>query len=293
MGLGRPAASAARRERPGLARQHQQRVAHAGQLGHALEQLDPGEVVPAEHVALARPAALGRQHVALGHVAHVHHVGLAVHEGGQPPAQVAPDHARGGLPGRAAVHRHAEDVGRVHDHHLDAVPGAGRERLRLALVLGVRIGEPEPAAAIEVVLAADLAGRGRADAGHARGDHHAADVLGGGGLHRDARRQRVHLPDPLGGVRAHESGTVEDGVAAAEGPPQRRSVEHVRLDRLGVGVAQACQPRLFPVRDTHRATFGRKFSDVRADEPGGARYTDRHNFRVGNLFVRSYTPGPP
>jgi hypothetical protein len=31
---------------------------------------------------------------------------------------------------------------------------------------------------------------------------------------------------------------------------------------------------------------------VRADEPGSARYTGRHNFRVGNLFVRSYTPQP-
>jgi hypothetical protein len=32
---------------------------------------------------------------------------------------------------------------------------------------------------------------------------------------------------------------------------------------------------------------------VRADEPGGARYTDLHNFRMGNLFVRSYTRSPP
>jgi hypothetical protein len=31
---------------------------------------------------------------------------------------------------------------------------------------------------------------------------------------------------------------------------------------------------------------------VRADEAGSARYTVRHNFRVGRLFVRSYTPEP-
>jgi hypothetical protein len=32
---------------------------------------------------------------------------------------------------------------------------------------------------------------------------------------------------------------------------------------------------------------------VRADEPRGTRYADRHNFRVGRLFVRSYTRSAP
>ena len=100
-------------------------------------------------------------------------------------------------------------------------------------------------------------------------------------------------PDVLGRVGADEAGAVEHRVAAAEGAPQGRSVEHVRPDRLGIHVAQACQAALLPVCDSHGAASGRKLCHVRADEPGSAGYTDRHNFRVGNLFLRSYTRSPP
>jgi hypothetical protein len=38
-------------------------------------------------------------------------------------------------------------------------------------------------------------------------------------------------------MRANEPSAVEDGVASTEGPSERRSVEHIRLDRLGIDVA--------------------------------------------------------
>ena len=111
--------------------------------------------------------------------------------------------------------------------------------------------------------------------------------------HGDPRRKGVHLPDSLGRVRADEAGAVEDRVAAPEGASQRRPVQHIGADRVDLDVAKACQAALVPVRDSHWADIGRKSGHVRADEPSSARYTDRHNFRVGNLFLRSYTRSPP
>ena len=78
----------------------------------------------------------------------------------------------------------------------------------------------------------------------------------------------------------------------SEGAPQRRPVQHVGADRVELDVTQACEAALVPVCDTHGVVGGRKSGHVRADKPGGASYTDRHNFRVGNLFMRSYTPEP-
>ena len=58
-----------------------------------------------------------------------------------------------------------------------------------------------------------------------------------------------------GRVRADEAGAVEHGVAAAEGAPQRRAVEHVGPDRLDLRVAEACETRLLPVSDADGADW--------------------------------------
>jgi hypothetical protein len=229
----------------------------------------------------------------LRHVANVDDVGLRVHDGGEPAAQVVADRARGGLARLRAVHRRADHVRRVHDHHLDAQPGAGGERLRLSLVLGVGVRQAELPAAVDVVLGAGPVRRGRADPRDARGDHHAPDGLGGGRLHSDPRRERVDLPHPLGRARADEAGRVEDGFAAAKGPPQRAAIEHVRLDRLHLEAAEPVQPGLVAVGHPWRSVgTSRKAGDMRADETGGPGHADSHNFAGLGLFERSYTAQP-
>jgi hypothetical protein len=85
---------------------------------------------------------------------------------------------------------------------------------------------------------------------------------------------------------------VEYRLAAPEGAPERGTVEHVRPDGVHGGVTETCEPRLVPVCDSHGSGLRRKSRDMRADEPGSAGYADRHNLRVGKLFVRSYTPQP-
>ena len=85
---------------------------------------------------------------------------------------------------------------------------------------------------------------------------------------------------------------MEHCVAPPEGAPQRRPVEYVGTDGVDLDVTKACEAALLAVCDSHGVVGGRKSGHVRADEPSGAGYTDRHNFRVGNLFLRSYTPEP-
>ena len=121
--------------------------------------------------------------------------------------------------------------GGVDRHHLHPVPRPGRERLRLALVLGVGVGEPEPQPRRRPPRCRPAGSR--ADPARSS-DHHPPHALGRGGLDGEPRRQRVHLPDPLGRPRAHVPGRVEHRVAAAEGAPQRAAVEHVGLHRLGL-----------------------------------------------------------
>jgi hypothetical protein len=103
-------------------------------------------------------------------------------------------------------------------------------------VLCIRIGEPEAAATVKVVLGADLPGRGGADTGHARRDNHAPYLLGRRRLHGDPGRQRVHLPDELGWMGADEAGAVEHGVATPEGAPQRGAVQCVSANRVELDV---------------------------------------------------------
>ena len=137
----------------GLGREHDQRVADTGERRNALDQLDPAQVVAAQDVALARAPALGGEQVSLGHVATSTMFVSAVHDRGEPAAQVVADHAALEVsPGWLRSTAGAEDVGGVDDDDLDAQPRARRERLGLALVLRVRVGEPEPAPAIDVVL---------------------------------------------------------------------------------------------------------------------------------------------
>ena len=149
-----PAAAISLRD---VARDHDDRVTHAGQLGHELDQVDPPDVLAAEDVALARLAALRREQVTLGHVLDVHDVRGAVDDRGHPAADVVADDPRGGLAGLGAVHGHAQHVRRVDDHDVDPAPRPRRERLGLAFVLRVDVGHPEPAAAIDVVLASGAA----------------------------------------------------------------------------------------------------------------------------------------
>ena len=209
-----------------------QRVPHARELGHPLEQLDPPDVVAAEHVPLPRLAAVRGRQMAGGDVPHVDDVRLAVHDRGQTAAHVVADHSGRGLARPGAVDGHAEHVGGVHDDDLDPEPRAGRDCLRLTLVLCVHVGHAEPAAEERLLLVADLAGRDRADGSHARGHDHAPDPLGRGGLDRDPRAERVHRPDALGRPRRDVAGGVEHELAAAKGPPERCPVEHVGTDRL-------------------------------------------------------------
>jgi hypothetical protein len=93
-------------------------------------------------------------------------------------------------------------------------------------------------------------------------------------------------------MRSDEAGAVEHRVATAEGAPERRAVQYVSANRVDFDVTQACEAALVPVCGSHGGAGGHKPGNVRADKPGGAGYTDRHNFRVGNLFVPSYTPEP-
>ena len=119
---------------------------------------------------------------------------VGVHHRGQPAAQVVADHAGGGLAGLRAIDGAPKHVGRVDDHHLDAQPGARRERLRLALVLGVRVGEAEPAAAVDVLLGAGAvaAARGRCPP-RSRSPPRAARPLPRRPPLRSRGAERVHL----------------------------------------------------------------------------------------------------
>ena len=182
-----------------------------------------------------------------------------------------------------------EDVGRVDDHHLDAQPRARRERLGLALVLGVRVGEPEPAAAVVVVLGARAVARRRADAGDARGDHHAPHALGRRGLHRDPRRQRVHLPDALGRPRAHVAGawnTISQPRkarrSAARSSTSARTARP-RSRRAGRGALVAVGHAYGSERSR------RKLRHVRADESGGACDADASQLRPSGVVLSART----
>ena len=68
-------------------------MAHSRHLGHALDQVDPGDLGTTQHVALAGESTFGGAHVAACHVAHVDDVGMAVDDGRQPPAKVIADGA--------------------------------------------------------------------------------------------------------------------------------------------------------------------------------------------------------
>ena len=214
-------------------------MAHARELGHTLEQARSSRchalrARSAHRACRARPRA-----GALRHVAHIHDVRLAVHERRQPPPHIVPDHARGGLAGRAAVHGHPEHVRGIHDHHLDVVARARRKGLRLALVLCIWIGESEATAAVEVVLGADLTGRGRADAGNARGDHHTPNALGRRRLHRETRCEGVHSQtrsagwDPTKPAQWNTVSQPRKARAGAPGPVHQRGPGRLRC-RQGV-----------------------------------------------------------
>src|SRR5688572_28238755 len=82
--------------------------------------------------------------------------------------EVVADDPRGRLPRLERVDRDPDDVRGVHDHDLDAGARTGGERLRLALVLRVDVGQPETATPVDVVLAARAPEGGGADAAHAR-----------------------------------------------------------------------------------------------------------------------------
>ena len=56
--------------------------------------------------------------------------------------------------------------------------------------------------------------------------------------------------------------------------------------------AEARETGVVAVCHAHLRRFGRKSGHVRADEACGASDADRHNFRLGNLFRRSYTRVP-
>ena len=244
-------------------------MAHIRKACHTLDQIDPANVVAPEDVALARLAPLGGQQMTGGDVLDVHDVGGAVDDRGQPAAQVVADDPRGRLARLVSVHRHAEHVGGVHHDDLDPAAGPGRERLGLAFVLRVHICEAEPSAPVDVVLPARAAVHRRADAAHAGGEHHALGTFGRRRLDRQARRERVHLPDHLGGARRHHPGAVEDDPGAAEGAPEGRAVEHIGLHGRHADLAELNKPRRIAVRHPNlRPTLREQPGHVGTHEPG-------------------------
>ena len=109
-------------------------------------------------------------------------------------------------------------------------------------MLRVDVGQPEPAAAIDVVLAAGAALGRRADPADARGDHDALGTLRRRCLDGQAGSERVHLPHHLGRPRRHHARAVEDNPGPAERAPEGGTVEHVGLDRRHRHVAKLAQP---------------------------------------------------
>ena len=74
-----------------VARNHEDGVADAREVGDPLDQVDPADVLAPEDVALPRAAVLCRQQVTLRDVLDVHDVGRAVDDRRQPAAQVVAD----------------------------------------------------------------------------------------------------------------------------------------------------------------------------------------------------------
>ncbi len=202
----------------------------------------------------------------------------AVDDRRQPAAQVVAHDPRGRLTRLGAVHGHAEHVRRVDHDDLDSAARTGRERLRLALVLRVDVGQPEPAAAVDVVLPAGAALGGGAHPSDTRRDHYALGALGCRGLDDQAGRQGVHLPHHLGRPCRHHAGAVEDDAGPPERAAEGGSVQDVGLDGRHGHVPELTQPRRVAVRDPNLCTsFGEQPGEVGADEPGCACDCDAHS----------------
>src|SRR3954453_8552911 len=91
----------------------------------------------------------------------------ALPHGRCPPRHVVAHHARGRLPRLIGIDRNPQDVRRVDHHHLDPQACARRERLGLALVLGIAVCQAELATAVDRVLGCRLPVRRTPHGGHA------------------------------------------------------------------------------------------------------------------------------
>ncbi len=200
--------------------QNEHREPRPGELSHPLYQPRPGDVLAPEDVALAGRPVLGGKQVSLSHVLHVGEVHRCPHHRREPAEQIVANRPRGRLPRLIAVDRHAEDVGGVDDDDFDPVTLTGVERGALPLVLGVRVGQPQPIVGILGVLVGRRRSVCHPDRRDRGGDDDAPCSLGSGRLHRHQRGVGVQAPHSLRRAGADKTGDVEDQLGAAEGAAQ-------------------------------------------------------------------------
>src|SRR5205085_8995265 len=118
-------------------RERDDRIADAGQLRDAVDQLWPGEILPAEDVTLPGLPALGGEQVTRRDILDVDEVHRSVDHAGKAAAQVVADGARRGLPRLGPIYWHPQHVCGVDDDQLDLVPCGGLASSTLAGVLRV------------------------------------------------------------------------------------------------------------------------------------------------------------
>jgi len=258
-------------------RQHHDRVAHAGQLRDAIDELGPTDVDAAENVTLAGFAVVGGEELAGGDVLDVDEVHRRVQHPGQAAAEVVADRPRRGLARLRTVDRYAEHVRRVDDDELDAMALGRFERGALARVLGVRIRQAEPVSGVARGLIRRPIPVGRPDRRDRRGEHHAANALGRCRLDRDHGSLGVQLPYPLHGTRRDVSGDVEEHVRTTQRPPHRPVVEYIALRPPVADAGERLQAIGVSVDNAHVvAAFRQRPHDVGSDETGSSGHAGLH-----------------
>ncbi len=239
--------------------------AQAGDLGQHVAQ---GHVLAAQDVALADPALLQRQPVALGDVVHVHQIEASLHEG---------RHLAGGG-------FHDDPSGRRGAYVARADRGGGADDHRRQPLLGDHGFHPPLGDHLAALVGADGVGfrQGRslvggdalqAQGGDAGGIDHPLHARGQGGLHHRFGPRAVVADDLLRIARPQAiiGGHVQQPADALHGGGHVGRAAHVAGDHLGLEALQIAPRALGAGQDPHRDALGLQGPrDGRADEARGA-----------------------
>ena len=252
----------------------------AGDLVDEVEQSLERRVLASEHEAVARPALLERERVALRHVldegvrpAPV----AAADESRQAPVQVVGDHARDDV-ALGHVARAVHDA-RVEDHHVVA-PSRGLARRRVGQGLRPLVRVAEALAQVRP-RRVELARPRGAECYERRRVHEPGRGGARGG-------ERVPEPAEVGGLEAlgvghpdlDERGHVQDGGAALGRASEGRGVRHVAEGCLGA-FRQAVRAARRADEHAQRVPVRREVPRHRAaQETGRAREQDLHGWRA-------------